>query len=597
MKIERKDEFGDIGVAKIYREGESAPYKTLIHGGTKHFDNIDFAEYDFNVILENHKFNSKDLISYLDKETSKKIGTDLGSLEKINSVLFPTLSNGDVNDVEYFNTLSISAVTLYLFNLDPGVNKVELYESFSEDTSEDDWVVMITLGVSSKWKKDLTIVKSDTAKEVPTRNDLWQGEHGSDVRIPGINEAWWVTDEGCAYVYKEDSVVDEINCGKAVWLALTTDNTVKDVNLSYYAWLQSEDANIYKHKFNLRNDDYYDKTKSEFLVSNNFSYTDRRSGKLLGNQLIVASDNSSCPILSRKLKDVKNRWSAGDVEYSNYDPEIEYRLGDLVILNGIIYKSVRKNNRGHFPGISSYWALKSSIDNIKTTRVTLLNYQKLDDSYSINMEAGITSPNKQITLDENSNAPGFKVIDNSGYKFASICYENASGTIITLNQNDYVVDRVISSSTGDVVYYRVIIKPDGWNVILGDNSRKRLIFAFEVLESAGESGNEASEHQELVKINVEDYNGFEVDKTNFSVQYNNNTAVTIQFYGSYKDSLSSIDIYYDGIEEPKQLLTPSDTWDDFGNFAARYNKDSITKMYTLELKGIQKDLTIKLIQQ
>ena len=441
MKIERKDEFGDIGVAKIYREGESTPYKTLIHGGTKHFDNIDFAEYDFNVILENHKFNSKDLISYLDKETSEKIGTNLGSLEKINSVLFPTLSNGDVNDVEYFNTLSISAVTLYLFNLDPGVNKIKLYESFSEDTSEDDWVVMITLEISSKWEKNPTIVKSDTVKEVPTRNDLWQVEHGSDVRIPRINEAWWVTDEDCAYVYK--GVIDEINCGKAVWLALTTDNTVKDVNLSYYAWLQSEDANIYKHKFNLRNDDYYDKTKSEFLVSDNFGYTDRRSGKLLGNQLIVASDNSSCPILSRKLKDVKNRWSAGDVEYPNYDPEIEYKLGDLVILNGIVYKSVRKNNRGHFPGISSYWALKSSIDNIKTTRVTLLNYQrKLSEAVKfIAQEANSTVGLRRLSTNQ-----------RLWYSFDGVNWNEENEMTPTTN--------ITLTDVGDSVFVRGILRDD-----------------------------------------------------------------------------------------------------------------------------------------
>ena len=73
--------------------GSFRAVKRLIQGSNKHFDGIDFAEYDFNAVLEDQKFNNRDLISYLDLETASKIGTRLGSLEKINSTLFPTLSN------------------------------------------------------------------------------------------------------------------------------------------------------------------------------------------------------------------------------------------------------------------------------------------------------------------------------------------------------------------------------------------------------------------------------------------------------------------------------------------------------------------------
>lgn len=556
--------------------GSFRAVKRLIQGSNKHFDGIDFAEYDFNAVLEDQKFNNRDLISYLDLETASKIGTRLGSLEKINSTLFPTLSNSDAqaNDIEYFGTLSLSAITLYLFNLDPGIHKVELYEDIiSENNSVyGDFIESDVLDIFSieHVSPVITIYLGPNQECQNNAPSKYGGSVMYNQHDPLMNN------RNNYYEYdplEYSKLCDEINAGKSLWLALSSDKSIKEVNLSYNAWLNSEDANIFKHKFNMRNDDYYDKTRNSYLKIENSDYSDRRSGKLLGNKILVANkdnpEKSLCPILSRKLRDLNEnmypgkshindnylhlpvgyvdsngylslemevdsegfaRFSSADRSgIQSYCPEVEYEPGTIVYHKGEVYKALRKGNRGHFPDISSYWALNSRLNDYYTTRVTILNRPQT---------AGTSDPNKQITIVNRDDVDdmNFSVTANLGYKFSAVQRELMDGTIedlickgmikdwvsgtmykigdltkynsvyykcyadvydsTTIPYSRYTPDTIYGQKfwkpttleddylVSDIVdgndYYNVVtILENGWKKLLETNSRSRLVFYFE----------------------------------------------------------------------------------------------------------------------
>lgn len=442
--------------------------KRLIHGSNKHFDGIDFSEYDFNVVLEDQKFNNRDLISYLDKETVSSIGTSLGSLDKINSALFPTLSDSDAqaNDVEYFGTLSLSAITLYLFNLDPGMYKIELYEDIIDSNNSDyggfiDSDCLDALGINhTKPAVTIYLGPNQECKNNPPSS------YKSSGSLYNSNDPL-INNRGDYYEYEPieySNLYDEIFSGKSVWLALSSDKSIKEVNLSYNAWLQSEDANIFKKRFNLRNDEYYEKPRKTYLKSNGDDLIDFRSGKLLGNKPLISNasnpEKSTCPILSRKLKRIGG---------SNYNPEVEYSQGSKVIHNGETYVALKPGNRGHFPDISSYWVLDSKISDLYTRRITILSEPQT---------AGVTDPNKQVTIvnEDNIDNMEFSVTANLGYKFGSVQLEWNDSTKEDLDfGSDYLCSDIVD---GKDFYNVITILHSGWKKILDDQSRKRLIFKF-----------------------------------------------------------------------------------------------------------------------
>ena len=308
---------------------------------------------------------------------------------------------------------------------------------------------------------------------------------------------------------------DEIFAGKSVWLALSSDKSIKEVNLSYNAWLHSEDANIFKHKFNLRNDDFHDIVKSTYLENDETGFVDKRSGKLLGNKILVPNlsdpSKSTCPILSRKLKALESITYPGEssideegymhlptsvvdsdgyislgisldgdsygqftdgsrlVSTQIYNPEIEYKVGDIVYHQGHTYKALRSGNRGHFPDISSYWVIESKVNDLYTTRVTILSDPQT---------AGDTNPNKQITIvnPEDTDNIDFSVSANLGYKFNSVQIEHNDDSREDLRLNtDYLLSDIVD---GDDYYNIITVLDPGWEKILNDDSKKRVIFHF-----------------------------------------------------------------------------------------------------------------------
>lgn len=575
MRIKRKDEIGDIGTAVFYKfkkfipdpdykvdpnlfpeedrdrrvkeltdildsrqqVGEGGKNETfLTHlnstifnnnprvlylGSQKKFTGIDLAEYDFNAILEEQKFNNRDLISYLDRESQDKIGNGIGGINKINSALLPTISTSTASSYEFFGSLNLSAATIYLFNLEPEVYKIELYEGHvtrNAGTGFYEYDGLKVLEKAGKLGPQYKIVNEPaiTIYLGPNQECINNPEttRGSLRPLYIINDLLnpKSTRVNSSYSYDDleySKLYDEIYSGKSVWLVLSSDNTIREVNLSYNAWLRSDDANIFKNKFNLRNDEYHKVSKNISVKNEGDDYSDLRSGKLLGNKSL-----KSTPLLSRKFKNIERSKGLGETYIDQdgylhlaaslvdgdgyvrfkqtlntsgdgvmnttsllnggvsgaeqYNPEIEYKVGDTVYHLGSLYKALRSGNRGHFPDISSYWALKDKVDDYSTTRITILSNP---------VGSGTVSPNRQITKDvDNLSSTNFNVIANPGYKLGSVSLEKNSGEREDLSlSEDYIITDIVD---GDDYFDVVTVQSEGWNKVIVDDSRKRLIFNF-----------------------------------------------------------------------------------------------------------------------
>ena len=632
MRIEHiNNEFGDISTAVIYNFNKFLPtyknrehtspftnnpsdttwiknnrakfnaVKVLYHGGLKKFDDIDFAEYDFRYVLENHKFNSRSLLSYLDSESRKLVGKNRGNLNQINSTIFPTTSNEDSESkaYEYFNTLLISSVTSYLFSLDPGNARIELFEDTIEGGNckfpGRDWeyvrfdyiqtLATNYLATSTYGENDIVLYSGQyyisqvalNRGNTPGTNDSWERVTKPDtVILLGPDEYselnrddYYVSNNVIrsvtgnkitrlpADVHEQTRLEDEIYSGKVVWLAISPTNNIRELNLSYAAWLNSEDANRYKNKFNLRNDEYYgNRLEVTRNVEDTDIYRDIRSGKILGTNVI---DN--CPILKKKLEKVKESYIPDNFEYERlyhqdcvakyagsywravedvertfpgtsrswqetakpilqeydssrwypkfsevtydhktwrsteevshdqvpgeskkwkevlpeYSPEVEYAVNSRVSYEGKIFTAIMKNNRGHFPNMSPHWILTEKLTDYYTKRLTILP-SPISGGYSI--------PSKQVTLmnpDDASLKCGFQIVENLGYNFDGVQWEGNDGSRTNLVEGtDYEVRDYTTAS--EVVKY-VELQRRGLDKILGDDSRKRVIFNFEAINA------------------------------------------------------------------------------------------------------------------
>lgn len=497
--------------------------RTLYYGNTERFDGIDFAEYDFNAVLEDLKFNSRGLINYLDKETIDSLGDDNESRNSVEtlalaeSTIFPTISENTAtkNDVEYFGSLEISTTQVYLFNLDPGQYKIELYENVVSGNNtktsgflDSDYCDLLGIEKTESPVVTIYLGPEDFYKNNPDYmycRDINQGDPLFENRVTSLPPI----DYGKLY--------DEIYAGKSVWFALSSDNSIKELNLSYNAWEKSEDANIYKRKFNLRNDDFHNIVNTTLPpcikeLDYQVGYLDRRNGKFLGNQILLPNlkdpDRSNCPILTRKLLRLgvnqfnnpspysysdfvyRKNYSEGDIYrkghdyfkkgsidseqvYIKYDPEIEYEIGDVVLCHTSedtwdLYKAIRKGNRGHYPGISSYWVLQDKTLDMFTTRVTIMQDPQ---------NGGTITPNKQITIvnEDDTEDIDFEVTPSVGYEFDSILTVLDNESVQELNPSDYIVVDSIDESN----YFKLVtIESSGWDSILNSSSKKRIIFKF-----------------------------------------------------------------------------------------------------------------------
>lgn len=440
LKINNKN-FGDIRTAVFYRNHKYIPTgdieesdiaklilqctsdKIQYQGSKSKISNMDFAEYNFSYLIEKYKFNDNFLISYLDDQSKELVGKNIDDLEKVESTLFPTLrqTNGTSKyNYDYFGSALIANQSFLLFetpgrenNLE-GYYKIELYED------------VLDFNNSSK-----CFIEHELLEKL--------GDKFTDINIPAITITLGPENivknnpENLYYPYDpiltsrkdELSIVDyiklreEINCSKVVYLYLSKNNEILELNLAYKSWIDSNNPNRNANKYTIRNDEYFSSRNNidilENLEDSDFWF-DGNSGTLVGNS---EYNHLNCPLLRRKLSKIKNE---------SYSPYVRYNKGDVVkyganpLGDPYFWESLTDNNYHNDPFTNSNWIEHTKINNFFTRRINILIYP---------LGAGYSIPGGSITVNSENESVEFEIQSNVGY---NIYYRS---TDLSDNMNDH----------------------------------------------------------------------------------------------------------------------------------------------------------------
>ena len=278
----------------------------------------DFSEYSFLHIPKKYKYNSSSIFNYIESEEGIEIidnfGDDVESIEKYTDVLVPTLStvSGDAPRLDVFGSVYYDNKTFYAIPVSSGNSLVYLFENYNY-TDENQY-------------------------------------------------------KFCVYFDKEE----EVNQDKILWLIVSSDGTISDINISYYSWKTSNNKFENLNKYLLRNDDKAKIDTSDPVRIENDLVFDSTSGTLLGKKT-----TDSTPILDNLISYYKK----GDL--SKYSPQVSYQIGDEVSYGGKSYYSLISGNIGNTPILSEYWILKDFLDEKDISYHTKIMYVILSDPEAV----------------------------------------------------------------------------------------------------------------------------------------------------------------------------------------------------------------------
>jgi len=437
--------------------------RVLYQGTSKNLDWSDFAEYDFKYLVEKKKFNDVQVLNYLDNDSKDRIGKNTDDLDKLASVIFPTaIESSNISKFDYFGAINLAKQMIILLNLEPDIYKVEIYDQTlyrnynglnEPDTFyEYDYMVLresdLFIDLASNGIEPAITISLGPEKTCKNNSLSFYYMNDSDIRDKKIPVLDYL------------KLTDELFCGKVIWMDLSEDNTIKELNLSFNAWNTGNNANRNKSKLNLRNDDFVN-LKDKFNIYKNIENTeiwkDNRTDLLLGNRVI-----EDCPLLKKKLRRIDN---------SVYSPNVTYKNGDRVNYEYETWISLCDLNRNNTPSISKEWIKVDTLLDGVTERITLI----MDP-----IVGGYTSPKNQVTIDDDMKTISFKVIPNLSYKVGSddgdlYIYEDGIQSFLEEGKNkDYI--KTIVEEEGEN-YISFTISGSQWDRILKSDSQ-RLYFAF-----------------------------------------------------------------------------------------------------------------------
>lgn len=418
--------FGDIRTAVFYRGHKYIPTgkikssdipeliqlctsdRVQYQGSKSKLSDMDFAEYDFSYFIEKYKFNDKFLISLLDDQSKDLIGKNIDDLEKTEITLFPTLrkntKSSEKYNYDYFGTALISNQNFLLFNV-PGRNssqegyyKIELYEEVLDSNNS----------TGSFIEHELLEKLEDQVSDIIAPSITIILGPGNNIKN-NPDSLYYIYDPILSESRESLSIVDyrklreEINCSKVVYLYLTKDSEVVDVNLAYKSWIDSNNSNRNTKDYIIRNDEYYS-TRNNINILENLKnsdfWFDNNSGTIVGSS---EYEHISCLLLRKKLSKINNKV---------YSPYIRYNKGDIVRYGknpeGDYYywESLVDNNYYSNPFLSPDWVESSKIDNFFTRRINILIYP---------LDSGHSNPGGSITINSINQEMSFNIQPSVGY--------------------------------------------------------------------------------------------------------------------------------------------------------------------------------------
>lgn len=386
--IINNNNFTDIGTVVFYSQDDldNREYsKVQYRSNSSLLYNRDFSEYDFSYNITKDKFNDKFLVNYLGEKTLKEIGETSNSLEKIESIIFPTSSRENLTEENdrYFGTTIISNQVFALFKAAAGIKRLELYEGIIDKNNNNskgsdfiDTDSMVAAGIKPTSTPNFILILGEP-DETTSGEDL----------------------------VSEKELLDEVTGEKMIWMLISNNSEVESVNLSYKSWVDSTNPNRNMNKYLLRNDEYWSTIDSVGIIETVEDVPevliDANSSTLLGNEKI---EDSRLLILGNKRRLIEMYKGAED--YPKYFPFTTYKIGDKVILGGKVWESVSDNNFNNNPALSSKWILSEFLNINKPIRVVV----------SVTPEIGGTcNPIGIISIPSVKTPIDFKIYPNPGY--------------------------------------------------------------------------------------------------------------------------------------------------------------------------------------
>lgn len=477
--IINNNDFTDIGTAVFYSTdsiSKKTYSKVLFRSSSSLLYNMNFSEYDFSYNIEKNKFNDKFLINNIGNKTIELFNESTNTLEKLEKIIFPTLGNEEwQNSNKYFGTTLINNQIFALLFAEAGISKIELYKDFIKKNT--DYVY------DKQNVKEYNFIDIDTLVS----------SNITPIATPYFTIILGQTDDNTDNnTILEKELEDEISDEKAVWMLISSNNKVKEVNLSYKSWIDSINPNRNMNKYLIRNDEYWS-TKNHVNIVNKVDhiniFVDSASNTLLGNTKV---DDSKLLILNKKKSRV-NLFKNNNLDYPEYYKYTNYKKGDKVYYSGELYESLSNNNFNELPIISTKWILSSVLSNIKSIRVIVSVYPQV---------GGISDPIGVISIPSIDSETFFHINPYPGY-----ILDDKIPCLISTNP-------LIPLQSGGVYDYNVpenLIIVKNWEKILQTN---RLFFNFKFVGTKinlfAEIDNSIVEYKNW--INVFNENNFFIEK-------------------------------------------------------------------------------------
>lgn len=333
---------------------------TILEGQT-------IIEYNFSRTVEKLKFNDTFPLSLLDVQSKDLIGKNIGGIELVRNVFFPTnVIKGDEKDYSYFGSISISpTLDQYIYVLDLGESywKIELYgdvvsenligsgEFYDYDflkmaVGDNEIVapdIVITLGPN---QDNSVLLEDNTTIYRPNPINMYFGSEDSIVDISDYGDN--------IITFKEwKELYSEIHDKKVLYLLFSPDPDIGTFNL--FASLAPHDKNLNRNmkETSLRNDEFYSYRGGVGVIEKETGslLLDKNSDTLLGIREIHQT-----PILQRKIRKVRKRLGL-DNEIPNYSHYVRYKQGAKVMYSGDTWVSLVDDNIGNSPKISNTWSI------------------------------------------------------------------------------------------------------------------------------------------------------------------------------------------------------------------------------------------------
>lgn len=477
--IINNNDFTDIGTAVFYSTdsiSKKTYSKVLFRSSSSLLYNMNFSEYDFSYNIEKNKFNDKFLINNIGNKTIELFNESTNTLEKLEKIIFPTLGNEEwQNSNKYFGTTLINNQIFALLFAEAGISKIELYKDFIKKNT--DYVY------DKQNVKEYNFIDIDTLVS----------SNITPIATPYFTIILGQTDDNTDNnTILEKELEDEISDEKAVWMLISSNNKVKEVNLSYKSWIDSINPNRNMNKYLIRNDEYWS-TKNHVNIVNKVDhiniFVDSTSNTLLGNTKV---DDSKLLILNKKKSRV-NLFRNNNLDYPEYYKYTNYKKGDKVYYSGELYESLSNNNFNESPIISTKWILSSVLSNIKSIRVIVSVYPQV---------GGISDPIGVISIPSIDSETFFHINSYPGYVL-----DDKIPCLISTNP-------LIPLQSGGVYDYNVpenLIIVKNWEKILQTN---QLFFNFKFVGTKinlfAEIDNSIVEYKNW--INVFNENNFFIEK-------------------------------------------------------------------------------------